>query len=295
MTLYQAVVPLRGGAEADRQAAFGEALKVAAIQASGRRDAATDARIVAAAGDPSRYVQQYSTTSDRMLKVGFDGHAMEQLLAQAGLPLWPSERPVTTIYLYTAATGARPAGAGERTPERADVERAAQLRGMPVAWAPEQLDSAMARANAANQDPTRAVLVGVASGAGYEWTFGHAGQVSRTEGPLAEGVNFAADTLASRYAPASTRGITSATVRIGNVPDVRAYAALTTYLQGLSLVRSLAVDEFAGDTVQLRVGLRGDLGLLRRIVALDAEHLAAADSPGTMTTGTTAPDFVWRP
>ena len=77
--------------------------------------------------------------------------------------------------------------------------------------------------------------------------------------------------------------------------DVRAYAALTTYLQGLSLVRSLAVDEFAGDTVQLRVGLRGDLGLLRRIVALDAEHLAAADSPGTMTTGTTAPDFIWRP
>ncbi len=57
-----------------------------------------------------------------------------------------------------------------------------------------------------NHDPTRAVLVGVASGAGYEWTFGHAGQVSRTEGPLAEGVNFAADTLASRYAPASTRG-----------------------------------------------------------------------------------------
>ena len=93
---------MKGATEADRAAAFGDALKVAAVRASGRSAAASAARVVAAAADPMKYVQQYSTTADRMLKVGFDARAMEQLLLQAGLPLWPAERPVTTVYLFPA-------------------------------------------------------------------------------------------------------------------------------------------------------------------------------------------------
>ena len=76
VALYQAAVPLKSTTEADRAAAFGEALKVAAVRASGRRDAGEAAAVAAAAADPTRYVQQYSTTTDRMLKVGFDGRAM---------------------------------------------------------------------------------------------------------------------------------------------------------------------------------------------------------------------------
>jgi len=111
VSVYQAVVPLKGNTEADRSAAFGEALKSAAVRASGRRDAGSNATIVAAASDATRYVQQYSTTSDRMLKVGFDAKAMDRLLQQAGLPLWPLERPVTEVLLVTgsAAGGARAA------------------------------------------------------------------------------------------------------------------------------------------------------------------------------------------
>ena len=119
VALYQAAVPLKSTAEADRATAFGEALKIAAVRASGRRDAGDAAAIAAAAADPSRYVQQYSTTADRMLKVGFDGRAMEQLLQQAGLPLWPSERPTTTVLLFVPAIagGARAVTAAERPPE----------------------------------------------------------------------------------------------------------------------------------------------------------------------------------
>jgi hypothetical protein len=120
VALYQASVPLKGATAADRAAGFGEALKVAAIRATGRRDAAASPRITSAAADPTPYVQQYSTTSDRMLKVGFDARAMEQLLQQAGLPLWPSERPVTTVLLFTPAVagGARAVTAADRPPER---------------------------------------------------------------------------------------------------------------------------------------------------------------------------------
>ena len=68
------------------------------------------------------------------MKVGFDGQAMEKLLQQAGLPLWPAERPVTTVYLFSAAGGTRAINAADRVPERAELERAAQLRGLTVVW-----------------------------------------------------------------------------------------------------------------------------------------------------------------
>ncbi len=189
VALYQAAVPLKSTAEADRAAAFGEALKVAAVRASGRRDAGEAAAIAAAAADPTRYVQQYSTTTDRMLKVGFDGRAVEQLLQQAGLPLWPSERPTTTVLLFVPAIagGARAVTAAERPPERLEVERAAQVRGVPVTWPAEAVDAATARTRATTQALQGAVLVGTAQPGGDDWTFGHAGQSARGQGGPAVG------------------------------------------------------------------------------------------------------------
>lgn len=288
--LYQAIVPLRGTTEADRKASFGDALRVAAVRASGRREAATHAQITAAAADPTNYVQQYSTTTDRLLKVGFDGQAMEKLLQQAGLPLWPAERPVTTVYLFSAAGGTQALNAADRVPERAELERAAQVRGLGVAWPTEQVDLATAQARIAAEAGTGAVLIGTAAGAGFDWTFGHAGQSSRTQGSPTDGLDLAADTLATRYAPASTRGTTTAEVRVDGINDIRAYAALTQYLSKLSLVRALAVEEFTGDTVSLRLGLRGDKELLRRIVALDSTQLRPSQPtmPGVA-------DFTWQP
>ncbi len=176
VALYQATVPLHGATEADRTAGFGEALRVAAVRASGRRDAASNAAIASAASDPSRYVQQYSTTSDRMLKVGFDGRGVEQLLQQAGLPLWPAERPVTLVQLFvpSVAGGSRAVLASERPPERDQVERAAQVRGLPIAWPQQVVDSGQARGRlAAPGGATQAVLLGVASGSQVDWSFSH--------------------------------------------------------------------------------------------------------------------------
>jgi uncharacterized protein len=295
IALYEAMVPLQGATEADRTAGFGAALRVAVVRASGRREAAAEPRVAAAAADPARYVQQYSTTADRMLKVGFDSRALEQLLQQANLPLWPAERPATTVYLFLPgiAGGARAVGAGERPPERVALERAAQGRGVPLAWPAEQIDAATARERSASTAASHAILVGMAGPGRFEWTFGHAGQTARGQGGLTDGVDLAADTLADRYAPTSTRGATSVKVRVGGIDNVRSYAALTGYLQELSLVRGLEVDELAGDTVQLRLELRGDVELLRRIVALDSTHLQAVPSGGTAPGD--APDFIWQP
>jgi len=290
VALYSAVVPLKGLTAADRNAAFGEALKTAAVQASGRLEAASSPRVVAAAAAPESYVQQYSTTADRMLKVGFDARAMEQLLQQAGLPLWPAERPATMVVLFvpSVAGGARAVIATEHPPERAELERAARSRGMPLAWPVESLDPGAARARLSGPGP---VLAGFSTVGDYDWTFAHAGQsVTARGGPVA-GADLAADALAARYAPASTRTLSTVVLRIGGLHDVRAYAALTTYLEGLSLVRAVAVRELQGDTVLLELAVRGDLELLRRIFALDSRLSAA---PRAEPPAATAPDFLWQ-
>ena len=291
MPLYQTVVPVLGTTEADRSAAFAEALRAVAVRASGRREAAASAAVVAAVANPSKYVQQYGMTADRMLKVGFDARAMEQLLMRAGLPLWPAERPTTLVILE-----------GEGLPERAEIERAAQFRGVPISWPVTAVDVARARAQATSGDAraaaaesgtgAQAVLVGSASGSGVQWVFAHAGSAAQVRGALEDGVHLAADTLAARYAPPSTRSFSTLVIRVDGIGDVRAYAGLIEYLKSLSFVRAAAVEELAGDTVRLALTLRGDLELLRRIAALDAHLLPAA---GPDDGSTTRVDFTYQP
>jgi hypothetical protein len=234
--------------------------------------------------------------------VGFDAGAMDRLLQQARLPFWPLERPVTLVLLVlpSVAGGQRAVLASERVPERVEVERAASARGLPIAWPQQAVGAAQVRdalaggrgARAEGAAAGQAVLAGVGSAGAVAWGYTGAGQSARKEGSLRDGVDLAADTLAARYAPPSSRSVSTITIRVGGIEDVRAYAGLVEYLRSLSLVRGVGVEGLSDRVVSLEVTLRGDAELLRRVVALDA-HLVPA---GTATTeGVPAPDFAYAP
>lgn len=266
--LYEVAVPLQGATPEDRAAAMAAALRAVAVKASGRREAANSPAIGGA--DPAKYVQRYSTTADKMLKVGFDGRAIEQLLQQAGLPLWPAERPVTVIDAPAA--------------DRAAMESAAQWRGLPVEWA--------AGAGAPASSASIAVLVGVPSGSEFAWTFTHDGRATEVRGPAEAGIHLAADTLAARYAPASTRSSNDLTLRVDGMDDLADYSGLLAYLRELSLVRGVEVESLDGKVITLRVVVRGDRELLGRIAALDGR---LQPGPRGAEDGPAAVDFVYVP
>jgi hypothetical protein len=251
--VFAVQVPVAGNTAADRDAGFSRALSVVAVRASGRPDAANNATVTGA--DPSRYVQRYSTDSDGNLLVGFDGRSIATLLQQAGLPFWATERPLTVI----AAPGA----------DRGQGEAVAQWRGLPVQWT-----DAAAPVEA---DAGRATLIGVSSGAGYEWTFSHAGQTARRSGSVADGINLAADTLAARYAPPSTRGDSKVSVSIAGIADLGAYVGLLSYLSDLSIVGDASVGELDGDMVRIDLTMRGDRQLLERLGAMDGHLMPASE------------------
>jgi hypothetical protein len=119
------------------------------------------------------------------------------------------------------------------------------------------------------------------------------GQSATVDGNLQDGANLAADSLAARYAPPSTRGMSGITVRVGGMDGVRAYAGLLEYLKSLSLVRNVEVVEMAGGVVTLKLAVRGDLDLLRRIAAMD-DRLQPGVA-GSAEEGTAPVDFTFKP
>jgi len=265
---YEVAVPLKGTTAEDRAAGMADALRAVAVKASGRREAANSPAITGA--NPAKYVQRYSTTADKMLKVGFDGRAIEQLLQQAGLPLWPAERPLVVINAPVT--------------DRAAVESAAQSRGVPLEWG--------AGAGATPPSAGIAVLTGVPSGSEFAWTFAHDGRTTEVRGSAQDGVHLAADTLAARYAPASTRSSSNLTLRVDGMDDLADYSGLLAYLRELSLVRGVEVESLDGTVITLRLVVRGDRELLGRIAALDGRLRPGArdadDAAGAV-------DFVYQP
>jgi hypothetical protein len=284
LPVYQASVPLPDNGEAARAAAFRAALLTVAVRASGRRDAGE----AVAGADPQRYVQQYAATSDRRLKVGFDPRGVEQLLVQSGLPVWAAERPAVSVVLQ-----------GEPAGVQLEAERAGAARGLPLVIQGGVADAAglaaaVASSNAAEvlrragAQPGAAALLSPASAGGGQWVFVHAGQLLRASGGAADAVHAAADALAARYAPATTRSVGTARIGVGGIGDYAAYAGTLEYLAALSGVRAVAVEGLEGDVLRLRVSLRGDLELLRRFAALEQRLLPPGD-------GRAGVDFLYSP
>jgi hypothetical protein len=265
--LYEVQVPLAGTTAEDRKAGLAEAMGAVAVKVSGRREAAASAAVAGA--DPARYVQRYSTTPQRMLKVGFDAAAVDRLLEQAGLPFWPAERPLTLV--------------DAPLPDPAPLEAAAQWRGLPIAWS--SADAPVAGA-------ARALLKGVPSGTGFAWSFTYAGRTVQGHGSAEDGVNLAADTLAALFAPPSTRSATRLELRIGGMEGLPAYAGLLAYLRALSLVSDVQVEALEGPVVTVRMAVRGDREQLARVAALDGRLLPAPPVPEGATPGA---DFVFQP
>ena len=197
-----------------------------------------------AAANPARYVQRYAKTADQMLKVGFDGPAVEELLQQAGLPLWPSERPVTVV-TATAVVSRWTIVPRSSVPQPGGDCRLPGLHHLRPRRVGRECDADRGTRRHRVRLDVHAL-----------------GGRTEARGTAQDGIHLAADTLAAYYAPPSTRSTSSLSVSVGGMRDFTAYTGLIDYLKSLSLVRDVAVEALTGDVVQLRLAVRGDRELL---------------------------------
>ena len=94
------------------------------------------------------------------------------------------------------------------------------------------------------------------------------GVVSLESGSIDEGVHGAADKFAGVFAAGGGQGDTPVLISVSGIGDLGAYAQVTSYLESLTLIRALSVDELAGDTVVYRAQVRGDAARLARAIEL---------------------------
>jgi hypothetical protein len=268
--LYETAQPVADG---QRDAAFGEALNTVLVRVSGQRDAALR---VGPVSDPRKYVQRFGFTADNVLQVLFDSGSVDQLLSKAGLPIWGRERPATVVMFGVEEAGSwRWLGADTQARERDALEKVARERGLPLKWpvmdAQERSEAGADSpdlAQAAARYQANAVLVGRARGGAVQWTLLSAEGAAQTSGGLDDGIHLAADTFARVFA-ASGSSLGSVIVEVAGIADLNAYAATLNYLEGMTLVRGVALEQVAGEKMRFRLAVRGDAATLRRAIALD--------------------------
>jgi hypothetical protein len=289
--LYEVTMPI----EQSRDTAFVEALKSVAIRVSGRRDAGT--RLGPAANSPRQYVQRFAFTSDNQLQVAFDSGSVDRLLDESGLPIWGRERPATLVLLSVPGAGGSANWVDSSYPaaERDAMAKVARQRGLPLAWPSltQQDRAALGSATTAaapellalaSRSSANAVLLGHgrrdASGAlVVNWSLAADDGTPEVSGSLEDGVHLAADTFGRLYA-ASGGSLGAISVEVAGVRDLNDYASTLNYLEGMTLVRSVALEQVAGDTMRLQLAVRGDATTFRRALALDSKLIPSTSVEG---------------
>ena len=268
--LYETAQPVEGS----RDAAFAAALSTVLIRVSGQRDAALR---VGEVSDPRKYVQRFGFTADNVLQVLFDSASVDQLLSKAGLPIWGRERPATVVMfgMEEASGSWRWLAADTPARERDALEKIARQRGLPLKWpAMDAQERTAASAEspdliqAAARYEANAVLVGRARGGVVQWTLLSAEGAAQASGGLEDGIHLAADTFARVFA-ASGSSLGSVIVEVAGISDLNAYATTLNYLEGMTLVRGVALEQVTGEKMRFRLAVRGDAATLRRAIALD--------------------------
>lgn len=278
--LYETDQPVLNNA---RDAAFVDALKAVAVRVSGQRDAAT--RLGAALNDPRRYVQRFGFTAENILQVGFDSVSVDKMLQDAGLPIWGRERPATLVLLnVTEPDGYAHWITGDQPNAQKDIlAKAARERGLPLKW-PAVDPQGITESNAlqeAERYGANAALLGRVQGGTVRWTLVSSEGASQVSGGLEEGVHLTADTFARVFA-ASGSSLGNVVLEVSGIGDLDAYASTLNYLEGMTLVRAVAVEQVSGDTMRFKLAVRGDAATLRRAIALDS-RLVSQDAAAAAT------------
>jgi hypothetical protein len=293
--LYSAAVPVSERAPDANAAAFREAMAIVLVKVTGLDEAPV--RLRSAVGNARAYVQRYGYDANGQLEVGFDRVAIDRLITAEGLPIWGMERPVTLLVARLRPLDG-PAvwlSADSADLAREAIDDASDQRGVPLIWPlvdaadrrrlsafdqrsprPEDLGELAGRyrADAILYADLRETPDGSLEGL---WTLGFDDETGSRSGGPADGIALAAERFVTAYA-ATANDVVTIDVDVVGITDLAAYARTLDYLEKLSLTEQVAVEEVAGDSVRLRLTLRGDPSTFQRSLALD-DRLLPLETP----------------
>jgi hypothetical protein len=298
--LFETDVPVESQQPDLRPGYMKAALQDVLVRVTGQPDVMTQAALRAMLANPERFVEQYryynqpdSVPPRLMLRVRFDGAALQQALRQQGVAYWGNaERPEVLLWLAVEDHGLRYIVSAQDESEAArQIREAARQRGIPLllplldledqgkvrfadVWGGfyDGVDAASPRYNPG------VVLIGrlnrTASGSWVaRWDLRDRGSWSGGGEQLGDALRAGIETLSGRLvaglaapAPDAASGATSITV--DGVDTLTAFARVDDYLASLASVRRLELSRVEGSTLQYALQLSGGLDGLTQTLAI---------------------------
>ena len=313
--LFESEVTVQSQAPAERAEAMKSALEEVLVRVAGQNSVLATGPAMALLQKPSRLVQQYryftvpnSDPPRLKLWVRFDGDAIRQSLQQQGLAYWGAERPDTLLWLAVEDHGRRyVVSADDETEVHKQIVQVAKQRGVPILFPLMDLeDQSQARFSdiwggffdhvlkaSARYNP-QAVLIGrlnrnASGGWSARWYMDVAGKTTswsdsrqQLAALLQQGMDDTADQLASRFAVANQcAGASVVRISVDGVRTLAAYARINEYLNSLTSVMDVQVEQLTGSQVQYSLQLNGSLQDLTRTVSIGTVlEPVASEVPG---------------
>ena len=319
---YSAAVPLEEDTTEQREAAFKDALALVLVKVTGQRNIAQEAAVVDIIDSAPRLVQGFRFEREdqvQLMRVNFDGRALEKAVADRGLPVWGSERPSVLLWLAVDdrrgnrfVLAADDQNAEEDTADdlRKTVAKLADSRGLPVTLplydAQDQkavsfadlwggFDEAVTAAS--ERYAPDAVLVGRARTRGRSWEvrWNLTDNNGRQQwvGGFADGINQTADTYAQAFAVLRSEG--EVILIVDEVSSFDAYGQVLSHLRSLSVVEQVDLYQASDSTLTFRLQLRGDTDVLQRAIRLGGRLQAVSQDTPSLTIGPMALRYQYRP
>lgn len=301
-SVYEAEVPVRSQAEAEREAGFARALAQVLGKLSGDRSISARPGVGQELRRAQEYVKGYDYRQDEgvgasgapsfstTLVVRFEPEAVDGVVAALGLPVWPQPRPKPVLWLaIDDGKGPRLVGLQHNNAARPVLQRAIERGyrlGLPSGSAAEQAavgaiwrgdTAAIARLSARYQPPMQLLGKLYRDGAGWkaDWVFVDNGRVlsrwseanADARRAMATGADGAADALIRRYARASSAGApASQRIVFTGIRSGADYLRLATALQRMSVVRAIRPASASGERLEVDLDLITGMPGFRRTV-----------------------------
>jgi hypothetical protein len=311
--LYSAEVSVAASGVDARRDAYREALRVVLSRVAG---AGLDAgRIDALFPNATNYVVQFQPVNREMLRVSFDGDAIERTLTQAGETFWGDDRPPTLVWVAVdwgngdrellASSDAvdEPAALGS-APSRDQILRnqildVAERRGIPVLFPLLDTDDLRevnfadvwggfdeAVVQASERYAVDSILIGRVRGdrlSSARWTHRFGGESMTIAGAPELALASVADRLASVFAIGGRDTLRDVRLTVAGITTMEAYGYLVKLLDGINVVEQHAIRSVNGDRIEFAVSVHGGAQRLAR--ALTVKGLVPEERQ------TTRPDF----
>lgn len=286
---YQSSIQVENQSPDERSRGMKLGLEQVLVRISGRSDAAREPEVRRALGVASRYVQSYTyqqALEGLSLQLKYDPQLVQNLLRQAGLPMWVSGRPTVLLWLSVQQEGQAELVTPRSKPAISrQVEQEMARRGIPIKWPAatairtddvrrlrtdkireassryaEQASFAASVELSAAEDAAsdellwrgRCLYLSASDEAAIRCQSGSSGQF------LASAVDSLADIIAGQFSVQIAGGESSSVrLEVAGINNFRAYGRTLQHLKSNALVRNTQIVYVSGDSVMFELELQG--------------------------------------